>query len=205
LYEVSAHIGQPALKDLNVAFDRFFKSIKGEGPKAGYPRFKRKGERDSARVYEVTLEERHLRMPNIGRVRLKESCREHGFEGRLLAATISRRADRWFVSLTVERERNVVLPQSPRKSSDFVEVDLGLANAAVIHDGSATRVVEPQRALRKTWRGCVGSIGSLLESGRDQRTARRRSSAARVSTTGSTVNGRTSVISSRVSSREPSG
>ena len=34
LYEVSAHIGQSALKDLNLAFDRFFKGLKGEGPKA---------------------------------------------------------------------------------------------------------------------------------------------------------------------------
>src|SRR2546430_11784436 len=55
LYEVSAHIGQSALKDLSVAFERFFKSVKGDGPKAGYPRFKKKGERDSARVYEVAL------------------------------------------------------------------------------------------------------------------------------------------------------
>src|SRR5919108_5032900 len=43
LYEVSAHIGQSALKDLNVAFERFLQSVKGEGPTAGYPRFKRKG------------------------------------------------------------------------------------------------------------------------------------------------------------------
>ena len=71
LYEVSAHIGQSALKDLNHAFERFFKGVKGEGPKAGYPRFKKKGERDSARLYEVTLEERHLRMHKIGRVRFE--------------------------------------------------------------------------------------------------------------------------------------
>ncbi len=37
LYEVSAHIGQSAR----------------------YPRFKEKGKRDSARLYEVTLEDRH--------------------------------------------------------------------------------------------------------------------------------------------------
>src|SRR6266516_5839253 len=135
LYEVSAHIGQSALKDLNVAFERFFRSVKGEGPRSGYPRFKRKGERDSARLYEVTLEERHLRMPNIGRVRLKETCRERGFDGRVLSATISRRADRWFVSLCVERERKIVLPRSVARPSDVVGVDLGLKNAAVIHDG----------------------------------------------------------------------
>jgi putative transposase len=149
LYEVSAHIGQSALKDLNGAFERFFKSVKGEGPKAGYPRFKRKGERDTARIYEVTLEERHLRMPNIGRVRLKETCSERGFEGRVLSATISRRADRWFVSLAVEGEREVELPRPVVKPSDAVGVDLGLKATAVIHDGSETRVVEPQRALRR--------------------------------------------------------
>jgi putative transposase len=149
LYEVSAHIGQSALKDLNVAFERFFKSVKGEGPNAGYPRYKRKGERDSARIYEVTLDERHLRIPNVGRVRLKETCTARGFDGRVLSATITRRADRWFVSLAVERERQIVLPKPVRKSSDIVGVDLGLSSAAVIHDGRETRVVEPQRALRK--------------------------------------------------------
>jgi putative transposase len=35
LYEVSAHIGQSALKDLNVAFERFFKGWKGREPKSG--------------------------------------------------------------------------------------------------------------------------------------------------------------------------
>jgi putative transposase len=149
LYEVSAHIGQSALKDLNHAFERFFKSVKGDGPKAGYPRFKRKGERDSARIYEVTLEKRHLRIPNIGRVRLKETCRERGFQGRVLSATITRRADRWFVSLAVEREGEIVLSEAPEKPSQVIGVDLGLANAAVIHDGATTRVIEPQRALRR--------------------------------------------------------
>jgi putative transposase len=134
---------------LNVAFERFFKGLRGDGPKAGYPRFKRKGERDSARLYEVTLEERHLRMHKIGRVRLKETCTEHGYQGRVLSATISRRADRWFVSLTVERKREVVLPRPVQSSTDAVGVDLGLKAAAVIHDGAKTRVVEPQEALRK--------------------------------------------------------
>jgi putative transposase len=100
-------------------------------------------------VYEVTLEERHLRMPNIGRVRLKETCSERGFQGRVLSATISRKADRWFVSLCVEREREIMLPRPLEQPADLVGVDVGLKAAAVIHDGAETRVVEPQRALRK--------------------------------------------------------
>lgn len=149
LYEVSAHIGQSALKDLNSAFERFFKGLKKEGPKSGFPRFKRKGERDSARLYEVELSERHIRLPNIGRVRLKETRSKRGFEGRILSATIRRRADRWFVSLCVERERDIAQPKAVRKPNEIVGVDLGLKSAAVIHDGSATRVIEPQQALRQ--------------------------------------------------------
>ena len=73
LYDVSAHIGQQALVDLDRAFNRFFEGLKAAGTRSGFPRFKRKGERDSARLYEVTLEERHIRLPDIGRIRLKET------------------------------------------------------------------------------------------------------------------------------------
>ncbi len=148
LYEVSAHIGQQALVDLDRAFDRFFKGLKGGGPCSGFPRFHKKGERDSARVYEVALEERHLRLPMVGRVRLKETRTDRGFEGRILSATIRRRADRWFVSLTVEVEKAIPVPRPVKGARDVVGVDLGLHAAAVIHDGETTRVVAPQRALR---------------------------------------------------------
>jgi putative transposase len=148
LYEVSAHIGQQALVDLDRAFERYFKGVQGEGPRSGFPRFKRKGERDSARLYEVTLDERHIRLPNIGRVRLKETRSERGFERRILSATVRRRADRWFVSLCVEREREVLGTRPVRGGSDVVGVDLGLSAAAVIHDGQTTRMVVPRRALR---------------------------------------------------------
>lgn len=120
LYEVSAHIGQSALRDLNAAFERFFKGWKGDAPKSGYPRFKKRGERDSARVYEVALEERHIRLPNIGRVRMKETRSKRGFQGRILLATIRRRADRWFVLLCVMREREIIGPRPVKKLTDIV-------------------------------------------------------------------------------------
>jgi putative transposase len=146
--EVSAHIGQQALVDLDRAFEGFFRGLKGEGPKSGLPRFKRKGERDSARMYEVTLEERHLRMPNVGRVRLKQTRRERGFEGRVLSATISRRANRWFASLCVERERDIEPARPVASPSDVVGVDLGLTSAAVIHSGAESHIAKPARPLR---------------------------------------------------------
>jgi putative transposase len=85
----------------------------------------------------------------IGWVRLRETRSERGFEGRILSATIRRRADRWFVSLCVEREGEVTPGRTARKPTDIAGVDLGLRAAAVIHDGAETRVVEPRRALRR--------------------------------------------------------
>lgn len=113
------------------------------------------GQHDSARLYgsntkPIAFEgERHLHLPLIGRVRLKETLRERGFEGRIVSATIRRRADRWFVSLCVERDRAIVKPTPVRRATDVVGVDLGLKSVAVIHDGVTARVIEPQRALRK--------------------------------------------------------
>jgi putative transposase len=148
LYEVSSHISQQALVDLEHAFERFFKGLKGEGPKAGFPRFKRKGERDSARLYGVDLGERHIQLPKIGRVRLKETRRERGFEGRILSATIRRRADRWFVSLCVERESRLLETKPVTRPTDIVGVDLGLKVAAVIHNGDEARRLAPLRPMR---------------------------------------------------------
>jgi putative transposase len=140
---VSAHIGQSALKDLDLAFQRFLKGVKGEGQTSGYPRFKKRGYRDSARLYEVALEERHVRLSMIGRVRLKETRAKRGFEGRILSATIRRRADRWFVTLRVEREREIVQPRPVVRLDDVAGVDLGLrAAAASTPPRSCVRAVE---------------------------------------------------------------
>jgi hypothetical protein len=152
----------------------------------------------------VTLEERHLRLPNIGRVRLKETCRERGFAGRILSATVRRRADRWFVSLAVERERDIVLPKPVVKAADVVGVDLGLKSAAGIHDGSDTRVVEPQRLSARASLSSGGSIVSSHASRRGRGTARKRSCGGRACTTRSPASGRTTSISSVHHWRKPS-
>jgi putative transposase len=149
LYLVSAHVGQAALKDLNDAFERSFRRSKDGRSPSGFPRFKKRGERDSARLYGVVLDERHVRLPMIGRVRLKETPSERRFHGRILSATIRRRADRWFVSLCVDHEREIVEQRPIRQASDIAGVDLGLRKAAVIHDSQVARVVEPAQALRQ--------------------------------------------------------
>jgi transposase len=51
------------------------------------------------------VDERHVQLPRIGTVRVKETTTK--FRGRILSATVKREADRWYVSLRVEVEREV--------------------------------------------------------------------------------------------------
>ncbi len=67
------------------------------------------------------------------------------FRGRILSASISREADRWYVSLTVERER----PDPVPVAGPVVGVDLGLSSFAVLSDGT---VLESPKALDRSLR-----------------------------------------------------
>jgi putative transposase len=90
-------------------------------------------------------------------------------------------------------------------SSDVVGVDLGLTSAAVIHDGETTRVVGPQRALRRNLKKLRRLDRQLV---RTQRGSRNREKAklrrARGSITRSSASGRTTSTSSRAHWRKPS-
>lgn len=81
----------------------------------------------------------HVHLPRIGKVKMHEMLR---FSGRILAVTVSREANRWFASFSVEVE------EAPfqRESQASVGVDLGLIDLAVLSDG--TRFANPQ-ALRR--------------------------------------------------------
>ncbi|MEX1336742.1 RNA-guided endonuclease InsQ/TnpB family protein, partial [Hydrogenibacillus schlegelii] len=126
LYEVSKWAPQEALRDLEKAFQNFFRGRK-TGRKIGHPKFRRKHDRrdsfrldNSSRTIRLLLggedrrhrgKTRHIVLPRIGAVRLKEkpvrrkkngAAKTYLPQGRILHATVSREADRWFVSLTVE-------------------------------------------------------------------------------------------------------
>jgi putative transposase len=94
----------------------------------------------------VLPDRKHVQLPRIGIIRTHESTRklarrlEQG-TARILAATISRRADRWFVSFTVEVQR--AIPARNGRAS-VVGVDVGVRHLAVLSTGQT--IVNP-RAL----------------------------------------------------------
>lgn len=132
--------------NLQKAWSKFFSDVK-KGAKAHPPRFKKKGKsKDSFYLAndKFSLDGNRIRMPKIGWVLMSESLR---FEGRILSASVSRTADRWYVSVQVD----VTDGQFYRKrdSHNAIGVDLGIKSAAVFSDGT---VVEAPKPLSKCLR-----------------------------------------------------
>ncbi len=145
MYKTSKCAPQEALRDLHRVFKNFYRGLKS-GKKIGFPRFKRRGVRDSFRLTGIIKShERAIQLPRIGKVRIKEK-REKYYSGRILSVTVRRRANRWFVSVTVEED--ILDPQPVRGAP--VGVDLGVKTLATLSDG--TTFVNPRalgRRLRK--------------------------------------------------------
>jgi putative transposase len=79
-----------------------------------------------------------VRLPVIGWVRMREPLR---FRGKILSAVVSRTAERWFVSLTVEVEHHIPV----RENQAAGGVDLGVSRLATFSDGAGC---EGPKALR---------------------------------------------------------
>jgi putative transposase len=137
MLEVTKVAPQQAIKNLGSAFKRFF-AAQGK-----YPQFKKKGVHDSFRADNgpetFKFDGRRIKLPIIGWVWLGEPLR---FVGRAVSATVSRVADRWFVSVQVEIEPKISIPENQGAA---VGVDLGVKALATLSDGS---VFEGPKALR---------------------------------------------------------
>ena len=121
MYEVSKCAPQEALRDLDKAFHNFFRGIK-QGNKIGFPKFKKKAGHNSFRLTgTIKVFENSVQLPRLGEIRLKETTK---CKGQILSATINRRADRWFVSLTVELE--IVKPEQIQGPT--LGIDVGLTS-----------------------------------------------------------------------------
>lgn len=143
MYEVSKCAPQESLRDLDRAFLNFFRGLK-QGLNIGFPSFKKKGARDSFRLTgAIRIRERKVQLPRLGLIGLKEFPK---VKGKILSATVSREADRWYVCLTVERE--IVEPKPIR--GEVIGIDLGITAFATFSDGSKVIAPKPlQKNLKR--------------------------------------------------------
>lgn len=137
VYESPKGANQAPFANLNKAFQRFFKKL------GKYPRFKRKGGHDSFYIEndKLSIDGRYVRLPKIGRVKMTEELR---FAGKVISATVSREADRWFISFTVDTK------VQPTHGSEVLGVDLGVKDAVVLSDGVKFSGPKPLKCKLRT-------------------------------------------------------
>lgn len=176
MYEVSKCAPQEALRDLDKAFKNFFRGLK-QNQKIGFPKFKKKSFYDSFRLTgTIKIKNKEIQLPRLGSIRLKENSK---VKGKILSASVSREADRWYVSLTVEQQI-----ETPNQiTGEAVGVDVGLHCFAALSNGETQFAPKPlekkmkrikrlsKQHSRKT-KGSKNRIKSALKLARQHRKIR---------------------------------
>jgi putative transposase len=91
----------------------------------------------------VEVKGKCIRIPKLGWVRMRESLR---FTGKVNSATVSRVADHWYVSLSVELSET----PKPCESQEGIGVDLGINRLATLSNGEMFEGPKPlTKALKK--------------------------------------------------------
>ncbi|MCX5442783.1 IS607 family element RNA-guided endonuclease TnpB [Streptomyces sp. NBC_00063] len=153
-------------------------SGKRKGPRVGFPRFKSK--RRSAPSVRFTtgtirLEGRtYVVLPVLGRIKTHESTRKlarrlEAGTARIMSATVRCEAGRWFVSFTVEVEREA---RTPARPDAVIGVDRGVKTLAVFSDGRpAAQNPQHYKTARQKLRRLSRTVSR--RQGPDRRTGRR--------------------------------
>jgi putative transposase len=132
-YEVTKYASQQPFIFLKMAFKRFFDGT------SRYPKFKKKGHRDSFYVGndQLKVNGNRLKIPKICPIKMREALR---FQGEIQCATISRTANKWFVSLTVKL---AAIPAPTGKNQTSVGVDLGIKSLATLSNSEVFYAPKP--------------------------------------------------------------
>ena len=137
---------QSIYKHLGVAITNWSKKL------ARFPRFKKRGKRDSfsSTNQSAEIKGKRIRLPKIGWVKMFEELR---FEGKISSITISRTAHRWFVSITVETENTIAVDKV--STHPVIGIDVGINTLATCSDGSRYENPRPlKRYEKKLKRAC---------------------------------------------------
>lgn len=136
MYEVSKCAPQEALRDLQKAFDNFFKK------RSSYPKFKSKHK--SSQSFRLTgsikVEGNKIKLPRLGWIRLKETDYIPS-DNQILSVTLSEQGNKWYCSVLVKEEIDRL-----EKTEEVLGIDLGIKTLATCSDGY---VVDNPKSLCK--------------------------------------------------------
>lgn len=135
MYNSSKCSPQEALRNLDRAFDNFFRKCKQKkAGKKGFPRFKskKKGIGSFRFTGKIKVYNNHIKLPVLGNLKLKER-KYLPLDAKILSATVSEKAGRWYVSIQVEED---AIPFNGNKDQhSIIGVDLGIKTLLVCSDG----------------------------------------------------------------------
>ena len=135
LKDCNAQVLQQSLKDLERAYKNFF------GKRANFPKYKKKYRHDSIRFPQgVELDEvkQQIRLPKIGWMGYRTS---RDIIGTIKNVTVSRRGEKWDVSIQTEYE---VVSSAPNPSE--IGIDMGVKRFVTMSNGD---FVEPLNAFKQ--------------------------------------------------------
>ncbi len=142
MYNVTKYASQQPFIFLTRAWSAFLDG------KRQRPHFKKKGKcKDAFYVGgdQVKVKGRHVKVPNLGYVKMAEPIL---YGGKINAMTISKRADKWYVSFSMDVEVSML----PCKNQARCGVDLGIKSLATLSQGDIRYWDAPkplQQSLRK--------------------------------------------------------
>lgn len=119
---------QKSLKDLDIAYQKFFKEH------SGFPKFKSKKDRyksyrTSCTTNNIQFCDKHIKLPKLGMIKVRD---KHIPQGRILNATISQEPNgHYYVSLCCTE----VLCEQYKKTNKNIGIDLGIVDFAILSDG----------------------------------------------------------------------
>ena len=148
MVEVTKYASAQPFIFLNRAWNDFFKKKKMNGKIVGRPRFKKKGKCiDSFYVGgdHVKTKGRLVKLPNLGWLNMAEPIK---YGGHINSMTISRCADKWYVSFSIDVEVSMLASENQACCG----VDLGINTLATLSSGPIRYWETPkplQRSLRK--------------------------------------------------------
>lgn len=163
MLDVTKNAPQMAIIQLGQAFQNFFAG------RARYPQFRKKGVHDRFTLTndQFDIDGSRIRIPNLGWVRMRETLR---FAGKIMSATVSRVADRWFVSIAVDTPDRSHLPQAENQGA--VGVDLGVSALATLSTGEAILGRKPHKALLDRLRRLSRSLSRKVKGSANRRKAK---------------------------------
>jgi transposase, IS605 OrfB family, central region len=165
MLEVTKCAPQMAIIQLGAAFKNFWAG------RAKYPKFLKKGVHDRFTLTndQFEIDGSRIRIPHLGWVRMREPLR---FAGKLMSATVSRVADRRFVSITVDTPDTSHLPKAENQGA--AGVDLGVSALATLSTGETIPGPKPHKALLDRLRRLSRSLSRKQKGSANRKKARAR-------------------------------